>query len=270
MHLNVQVHGDGSPAFVFVHGFGCALQDWQGQIDALSAEFRCVALDLLGHGASDRHDMPTMASLGAAVNEAVKRSGAGQVILVGHSLGAKVIREAYAQSSEPVVGMVFIEGRFHEEDRDAVLRRTSALIDRAGFAAFARTLFTDMFVPDSDPTLRARIIDRALRLDPGFARGLYLQAVVWDPDRGRDTLKNITVPTLLLQSTYTDASFQRVPMQAGMRTAFMEVVAELVPGAREQVITGCGHFPMLEAADLVNQALRGFADRLRGRQATAG
>src|SRR3974390_2525722 len=62
------VTGMHSPSLIFVHGFGCALEDWDAQVKALSSKFRCAALDLPGHGASAKPAKASIASMAAAVN----------------------------------------------------------------------------------------------------------------------------------------------------------------------------------------------------------
>jgi pimeloyl-ACP methyl ester carboxylesterase len=257
--LNVWVAGDEEPTLVFVHGFGCSLEDWKAQLEALSARFRCVALDLPGHGGSEMPVEPTMVALGTAVNVAKRQSGARQVILVGHSLGCKVIREAYWQSSSDVVGIVLIEGAFYEGERSTLVRRAQEAIDRAGFLAYAEQHFDAMFVGNSDPALREHTLARVRTLDPEFGRKLYLEAVGWDPVRGKETLRRLEVPVLVIQSTHLDSQFRRMPLTQATPTPFMDAVASLCAQSEAKVITGCGHFPMMEAADTVNQYLREFA-----------
>ncbi len=46
------VQGDGSPPIVFVHGLGCAHDDWDAQVAHLSPRHQTVAVDLRGHGAT--------------------------------------------------------------------------------------------------------------------------------------------------------------------------------------------------------------------------
>jgi pimeloyl-ACP methyl ester carboxylesterase len=249
------------PSLLFVHGFCCAQGDWAAQIEALAPRFECLALDLPGHGASPP-SAPTMVALAQAVNEAKDRARARQVILVGHSLGCKVVREAYALSRERVAGLVMIEGALYEGDGDTLLGRAAQAIDAEGFAAYAERHFAAMFVEGSDPALRERIVARARSMDPAFGRSLYLEAVGWDPRRGRDSLCAIEVPLLVIQSTNVDSHFRRRPLQAGARTPFMQTVAELCPQAELQVIGGCGHFSMIEAAGEVNRLIGDFARRV--------
>lgn len=260
--LHVHVAGKGQPTFLFVHGFGCSLDDWKAQFAALSSSFRCVALDLPGHGQSDAAGEPSLSALGAQVNRAKRESDADQVILVGHSLGAKVIREAFAESRTNIIGMVFIEGAFYPADRDTLIKRARDAIDAEGFAAFAQRHFGAMFSDDVDSQLRKRILQRVSEMNPTFGRNLYVEAVGWDPLRGEETLRQIDVPVLVLQSTFIDARLKRAPLQHGMTTPFMEAVQKLVPQAELAVIPDCGHFSLIEAADAVNEALRAFAVRV--------
>ena len=261
--VSYRATGNGDPALVLVHGFACAGEDWNRQVADLKDEFRCVTLDLPGHGASRPPPAATLATLGSAVNEVRREAGLGQVILVGHSLGAKVIREAYAEQPEGIAGLVLIDGAFYDTDRSTMIARASSLIDAAGFAAYARAHFAGMFTTGTNPAVSAHIIERAARLEPGLGRELYLEAVGWDSGRGKATLQAIEVPVLVLQSTHLGASLKRESLQHGMKSGFMQLVEGLVPGAETRVIAGAGHFSMLEAPDEVSQALRAFATRVQ-------
>lgn len=257
--LNVSVGGAGEPALVFVHGFGCSLEDWRAQVETLSREFTCITLDLPGHGASDEPEEATMDALATAVNRAKASVAASSFVLIGHSLGAKVIRDAYCHQSRNVDGLVFIEGAYYEGDEHALVRKARQAIDAEGFRPFAERHFGAMFFDGSAPELRERILARVRRLAPSFARDLFLEAVGWDPLRGKATLMKLSVPVLVLQSTYVDAEFKRRPLARGMRTPFMNAVAQFVPAAEVKAIEGCGHFPLIEVADEVSNDIREFA-----------
>jgi pimeloyl-ACP methyl ester carboxylesterase len=47
------VKGNGDP-LILIHGYGAAIWLWEKQIDVLSQRYRVYALDLIGHGFSDR------------------------------------------------------------------------------------------------------------------------------------------------------------------------------------------------------------------------
>jgi pimeloyl-ACP methyl ester carboxylesterase len=135
-------------------------------------------------------------------------------------------------------------------------------VSRAGIDALSQRLFNDMFVESSDPKLRERLVARAQGVDAGLREELFVDLVRWDLTKARAALTQIKVPALVLQSTFINADLKRVPMEAGMTTPFMDAVASLVPSSEAKIVTGAGHFAMIEAAPSVNDEIEKFASRL--------
>ncbi len=154
--INVKVSGEGEPTVIFVHGFGCALADWDAQVAHLSPRFKCIAMDLPGHGASSVPDSHTMQALADAVNQVKQESGTQSVVLVGHSLGTRVITDAYLQSPEKVIGLVFVDGRYYDGAPAEVLACMTALVDGTGFSGFIARAFPGMFTDRSRPKIREK------------------------------------------------------------------------------------------------------------------
>src|SRR3990172_5164141 len=81
--------------FVFIHGFGGQASQWIYQLQHFSLENRVIALDLRGHGLSDKpssgYDMPRIqADLESALD---KLKVKGKFVLVGHSYGGAIATE---------------------------------------------------------------------------------------------------------------------------------------------------------------------------------
>jgi len=81
--------------FVFIHGFGGQAEQWHYQLQKFSLENRVIALDLRGHGLSDKpgrgYDMAqTVADLETALTLLKVR---GKFVLVGHSYGGAIVTE---------------------------------------------------------------------------------------------------------------------------------------------------------------------------------
>jgi pimeloyl-ACP methyl ester carboxylesterase len=91
---------------------------------------------------------------------------------------------------------------------------------------------------------------------------LFLDLVRWDQYNAKDVLKRITIPALVLQSTFLDADLKRAPIRAGMTTPWMDLVASLVQKFEAKIIPGAGHFAMIEAAPAVNHEIQTFATHL--------
>ncbi len=71
---------------VFVHGVTFTRKQWVPQRDALTDEFRYVAMDLPGHGERDEGEF-TLAEAVERLDEVVERVAGGEAAVVGLSLG---------------------------------------------------------------------------------------------------------------------------------------------------------------------------------------
>lgn len=99
----------GSP-IVLVHCFTCSINWWRGMIPRLAREHRVIAMDLLGHGGSEKptsgYAIPEQADLVAA---ALGRLGVREAEVVGHSLGGPISIALAEQSPELVDRLVIID-----------------------------------------------------------------------------------------------------------------------------------------------------------------
>jgi pimeloyl-ACP methyl ester carboxylesterase len=261
--LNFRVVGTDEPTLILVHGFACALEDWDAQVRGLSPRFRCAALDLPGHGGSAMPATVSIATMARAVNTVKDQIGSRRAILIGHSMGCRVIMEAFKQSPINIVGLVFVDGSFvGGGDPVVAIKKAKDAVDRVGIDAFTQQFFKDMFLEGSDFKLRERLVARAQDVNPDFREELFLDLVRWDQYNVKDVLKRIMIPALVLQSTFLDADLKRAPIRAGMTTPWMDLVASLVQKSEAKIIPGAGHFPMIEAAPAVNHEIRTFATHL--------
>lgn len=250
-------HGRGSPAVVFVHGFTCDRQDWDAQVRTLSATHRCIALDLPGHGDSAAPPEPGIAAAAAAVNETLDRLALDDVVLVGHSMGCRVVSETFDRARARVRGIAYIDGSLVEGEPEALVARYAAMIDAVGMDAFVDRVYGDFFVPSTPAAVRARVGARRAGIDLDAARRLLLDFLRWDATRCRAVLAGIDVPVLVIQSTAVGPDFERVPIGPGQVSAFAAAVTGAVHGAVLETVP-CGHFTMLEAPEVTDRLLAGW------------
>lgn len=101
--LNVLEHGDAPLTLIFLHYFGGSAQEWQGVMNQLSDEYRCIAIDLRGHGDSNApsasYAVDDMADDVVALSNIL---GVDDFVLVGHSMSGKV---ALALASRQPAGL---------------------------------------------------------------------------------------------------------------------------------------------------------------------
>lgn len=250
------VAGAGAPPIVFVHGFACGHADWQAQVDHFSARYTTVGVDLPGHGATPAgtgaHSIESCASEVAALLEALSLPPA---VLVGHSLGCRVVLDAALRVPERTAAVVLVDGsRFPAEATRAFEARFAA----GEYLVLVRGLFEQMFTPRSDPGMAAAIVERALALPEAVGQQLLLSLVRYDVEKLEETLARTNKPLLVLQTTFVNEARQRASMRAGQTTPYLDFVRAKVPGARVEVIPGVGHFPQLDAPAGTNRLLESF------------
>jgi pimeloyl-ACP methyl ester carboxylesterase len=80
-----------APPIVLIHCFSCAIDWWDEMMPLLQRDHRLIAVDLLGHGGSEKPDSGyTPETQAKAVAEALERLQVADATVVGHSLGGSV------------------------------------------------------------------------------------------------------------------------------------------------------------------------------------
>lgn len=245
-----------------MHGFACSLEDWQAQLDFFKATNEVVACDLRAHGRTPgRPEECSIAHYGGDVAALVNHLELERCILVGHSMGCRVVLEAdrallSSNYAERVAGVVLIDGsRLASGDPDAAERTARAAIDQAGYAAFAEKLFREMFFTASAEA--DAIVARALRQSREFGPHLWPSMARWDAAELGAALDALRAPPLAIQSTTRDAQLRRSPLKRGESSPWLDLLRSR--GARIEVLPGIGHFAQIEAAAEVNRLIAEFA-----------
>lgn len=250
------VAGAGSPPLVFVHGLACSHTDWRPQVEHFSARHTTVAVDLPGHGATPATvEQCSMERLGAELATLLRALSLPPAVLVGHSMGCRVVLEAALQVPEHTAGVVLVDGsQFAPAAAQAFQTRFAA----GEYMALVRGLFTQMFTPRSDAGTVAAALERALALPEDVGQALLLSLVRYDVEKLGATLERLGKALLALQTTVVNAQRERKTLAAGQTTPYLDFVRAKVPGARVEVLPGVGHFPQLDAPAETNRALASF------------
>ena len=99
-----------APPIVLIHCFSCAIDWWDGMVPLLARDHRVVAVDLLGHGGSEKPGSGyTPGNQAEVVAEALERLGVQDATVVGHSLGGSVGVALTEQSPDLVDRLVIID-----------------------------------------------------------------------------------------------------------------------------------------------------------------
>jgi pimeloyl-ACP methyl ester carboxylesterase len=110
VHIDYRAWGKGEPAVVLIHGWACDENYWSAQVDALKAKYTVVAINLAGHGASERNRTDwSIGNYGEDVATVVRQLQNRQIVLVGHSMGADVALEASRRIGDRVIGIIAVD-----------------------------------------------------------------------------------------------------------------------------------------------------------------
>ena len=141
--MQVSKVGFGGPALFFVHGFACDSSDWAAQVQAFADHTTTVTCDLPGHGQSPA--VPggqTIGAYGAQVVRALDELAVSPAVLVGHSMGCRVVLEAARLNPDAVAGLVLIDGsRIGEGDPVAAEKAMADELMGDGYPRFVRAFF---------------------------------------------------------------------------------------------------------------------------------
>jgi pimeloyl-ACP methyl ester carboxylesterase len=257
--------GEGCPTLIFLHGFACDRSDWAAQVEGLAGRFRVVTLDLPGHGQSMPADSPTTEATAQILGEIIARFDERGGILVGHSLGCRIALEIYRQRPAGVRGLVLLDnGDVGHADPARTVSLFDEQIRTLGVEGLLRAGFEGMFVRESDPDLRQRVLERVTKIDAGFAEALLREAVRWGAYEAPQILAGVRVPILLVQSTARDENNHWRALKPGMTTPWTELVTQNVEDVELCIVSGVGHFLQIEAPHAVNEQIALFVDRVWG------
>jgi pimeloyl-ACP methyl ester carboxylesterase len=139
--LAYEERGVGTP-IVFLHGLTFSRRTWRPLLDRLAGRFRCVTVDLPGHGGSPglprsfeevEHRVPTLEEIGHRVHTLVADLGIARPVVVGHSFGAAIA--SFYAATFPVAGVVNVDQPLDLRPFLRLLQQVASALRGPGFAA---------------------------------------------------------------------------------------------------------------------------------------
>src|ERR1700694_387980 len=135
VRLHYVERGSGTP-LVLLHGNGSMIQDFEssGLIDLAAKNYRVIVFDRPGFGHSDRpRDVIwTPAAQAELINNALRRLGVSQALVLGHSWGASVAIALALKHPELVRGLVLASGYYYPTARGDVVALSAPAVPPAG------------------------------------------------------------------------------------------------------------------------------------------
>jgi non-heme chloroperoxidase len=257
----VRLHAveSGNPAgrpVLFLHGFSQSWRAWGRQIDSdLARDHRLVAMDLRGHGGSDkpRDAYGDSKAWADDVHAVIRALGLERPVLSGWSYGPLVILDYIRHHGEEALGGVQFVGGISRIGSDAAMAVISqdflglvpgffsedAAENRRSLEALIR-----LCIPrDLEPRDLATLLEASLSVPSHVRQGLFARAL--DND---DILKRLRRPVLL-----THGAADTV-----IKTTVVDEHRALVPHAQVDLVPGAPHAMFWTDAPAFNRRLREF------------
>lgn len=235
--------GRGEPPLVFIHGGFADHTHFTPQFDYFKQKHRVLAMDLRGHGESDKPQQDyTMTAYADDVHWLCQQVGINKRIVIGHSMGGLIALETAARYPDFAAGVVVM---------DTPIAPSAPFVE--GLRQFAGALRTPMYREAvvqflnqfigflDDPGRRSEVMDGML----GFAQHV-----------GASSLESY-----VSYDTVAAAAACKVPILyigAGFGFADLARFKELTPQLMVAQTVGSGHYHQLEVPVQVNAMIERF------------
>ena len=268
-------HGGTGPVLVLVHGLGGSHTNWHDLAPRLTSEFHVYAVDLAGHGRTER--LGRSSSIRAnrrLLDRFLTEVVGGPAVLIGNSMGGMLSILEAAAKPDRVAGLVLIAPavpRVNRERPDLQVAKNFALLAIPGLGErvmtrrrrrvpaeqqVQETLALCMVDPSRvSPELRQVSIElvreRAdwLDVEAGFLEAARsLMTLMMAPARYRSRIKAVTAPTLVIAGRQD----RLVPLSA------IRQLGRLRPDWTVEVFDDVGHVPQIEAPEQTAETIRGW------------
>ena len=252
--LNYVVQGEGMPV-VLIHGMAASLYDWENLLPVLSgAGFRAYAVDLLGHGDSQKPVDPRMYTHRALLATLEGWLGSLEIdqpfMLVGHSLGGHLSLSYSLRHPNKVCALVLIDPFYSLKQLPPIFRllhrRPSPGVKILG-------------------ALPENLIERVMRFDLTTLARLSSQVrrqIAADLKRASPNILHI--PRSLPDLTH-ELSHIQVPAQViwgeddlTLNPASFPRLVSILSNASGHPISNCGHQPHVGKPEQVNRLVVEF------------
>jgi pimeloyl-ACP methyl ester carboxylesterase len=236
--------GAGEPALLLVHCWCGDHTFFNDQVEHFAKSHRVVAMDLRGHGASDKPDQEY--TLDGFVDDLVWLSDQLRVVkpvIVGHSMGGNVALELAARHPDRPAAIVLV---------DSVVTPSPAFVDAVqpvGEALYgpeyreaATALMESVFLPTDDLARKARIIETMCSAPQRVMASAFEHHITaYDSS---PAARACAVPVLYIGAANPLADVAR----------FRSLCPQLVVGQT----VGAGHFNLMEVPEQVNAMIERF------------
>jgi pimeloyl-ACP methyl ester carboxylesterase len=243
VNLRFEDVGKGAPPLVLIHDLACDHASFAPQLEHFRFSHRVVAVDLRGHGQSDKPEQEyTVASFADDIAWLCYELGIYSPIVVGHGLGGVIGMELAARYPDLPAALVALDSPIvpPPETRD-FLRSFSERLGTPACHDALRDLVASLFPSTAIPRHRDRVLESVSTVSQQTVASAWEDALKWD---GAVAARSCQVPFL-----YVDAC---------TRATDLARLRELCPRLVVSGTIGAGHFHHIQLPAQINATIERF------------
>jgi pimeloyl-ACP methyl ester carboxylesterase len=240
-------YGKGSDALVLIHGWTCNLDFWRDQVPDFAKRSRVIAIDLPGHGQSDKPQITYSMDLFARAVDAVLRDAkVKRAVLVGHSMGTPIARQFYRKYPEKTLAIVIVDGPLRPFGDKAMMDRLLAGFRGPNYRESQSQMFAGMIGPNLSAEAKERIMASSLNTPQHVlvsAMEGMADASIWGDDK-----INVPVLAIMAKNPFFGPDLEQHYRGIAPKLEFL-------------LWDGVGHFLMMDKPREFNEAVLAFLDK---------
>jgi pimeloyl-ACP methyl ester carboxylesterase len=245
--VHYKSYGKGREALVLIHGWSCNLDYWRDSIPDLAKRNRVIAIDLPGHGQSDKPEIAyTMDLFARAVDAVMRDAKVERAVLVGHSMGTPVARQFYRKYPQKTLAIVIVDGALRNFPDKKLLDGLIAGLRAPNYKDTGAQMFAAMAGPHLSTENQQRI-QTSFVSTPQYVLVGAMEGMADDSIWGTDKI-NVPVLAIMAKSIFYAPDTE-------------EFYHSLVPNLDYKLWEGVGHFLMMEKPKEFNAAVIAFLDK---------
>ena len=237
-------YGKGSEALVLIHGWTMNVDNWREQIPACSQKYRVVAIDLPGHGQSDKPETTySMEYFARAIDAVLRDAKVKRAVLVGHSMGTPVARQFYRKYPDKTLAIVIVDGSLRPFGDKAMMDRMVAGLRGPNYRDTINQMFTGMSGPGLSTEAKARISNSSVGT-PQYVLVSAMEGMA-DPSIWGEDKINVPVLAVMAKNPFFPPNLE-------------ESFRGIAPKMEFYMWEGVGHFIMMERPKQLNETVMAF------------
>ena len=249
-------YGKGDEALVLIHGWTQSIDAaWRDQIPEFAKHYRVIALDLPGHGQSDKPQFSneavpkgqprkpfvySMDHFARAVDAVMRDAKVKHAVLAGHSMGTPVARQFYRKYPEKTLAIIIVDGSLRPFGNQAIVDQLIANLRGPDYNVAIDQMFGMMFGPglpaEAQQRIKASTANTPQNVLVSAFQGMA-DSGIWGEDK-----INLQVLAIMAKNPFYGPNLE-------------ESFRVIAPKMEFHMWDGVGHFLMMEKPNEFNAAV---------------